>query len=90
MVVNEGYRMKPAVYEDEEGNEYEDYSAFIEKDVDEAKIERLGIKRRLEAVSAPSGAQLPCLQAEEILGAFCNHLVCCLENALFFSLAGWI
>ncbi|CDJ65357.1 oxidoreductase, putative [Eimeria necatrix] len=50
MVVNEGYRMKPAVYEDEEGNEYEDYSAFIEKDVDEAKIERLGIKRRLEAV----------------------------------------
>lgn len=48
--------MKPAVYEDEEGNEYEDYSAFVENDVDEAKIERLGIKRRLEAVSSPSGA----------------------------------
>ncbi|CDI74588.1 hypothetical protein EPH_0002920 [Eimeria praecox] len=50
MVVNEAYRMKPAIYEDEEGNEYEDYSAFVEHDVDEAKMEKLGIKRRLEAV----------------------------------------
>ncbi|KAL8434173.1 hypothetical protein ACSSS7_003355 [Eimeria intestinalis] len=50
MVINEAYRMKPAIYEDEEGNEYEDYSAFIEHDVDEKKMEELGIKRRLEAV----------------------------------------
>ncbi|KAL8440337.1 hypothetical protein Efla_000225 [Eimeria flavescens] len=50
MVINEAYKMKPAVYEDEEGNEYEDYSAFVERDVDEKKMEQLGIKRRLEAV----------------------------------------
>ncbi|KAL8270969.1 hypothetical protein Esti_005124 [Eimeria stiedai] len=50
MVINDAYRMKPAIYEDEEGNEYEDYSAFVEHDVDEKKIEQLGIKRRLEAV----------------------------------------
>ncbi|KAL8444653.1 hypothetical protein Emed_006129 [Eimeria media] len=50
MVINDAYRMKPAIYEDEEGNEYEDYSAFVEHDVDEKKMEQLGIKRRLEAV----------------------------------------
>ncbi|KAL8450524.1 hypothetical protein Emag_003153 [Eimeria magna] len=50
MVINDAYRMKPAIYEDEEGNEYEDYSAFVEHDVDEKKMEKLGIKRRLEAV----------------------------------------
>lgn len=50
MVVNDAYRMKPAIYEDEEGNEYEDYSAFVEHHVDEAKMEKLGVKRRLEAV----------------------------------------
>lgn len=52
MVVNDAYRMKPAVYEDEEGNEYEDYSPFVEHNVDEEKMEKLGIKRRLEAVSS--------------------------------------
>lgn len=51
MVVNEAYRMKPAIYEDEEGNEYEDFSAFVEHNVDEDKMAKLGIKRRLEAVS---------------------------------------
>lgn len=51
MVVNEAYKMKPAIYEDEEGNEYEDYSSFVEHNVDEKRLEELGLKRRLEAVS---------------------------------------
>lgn len=58
MVINEAYRMKPAIYEDKDGNEYEDYSAFVEHDVDEKKMEELGIKRRLEAVSRPSSITL--------------------------------
>lgn len=58
MVVNDAYRMKPAVYEDEEGNEYEDYSAFVEHNVDEAKMEKLGIKRRLEEVRKTANGKL--------------------------------
>ena len=50
MVVDQAHRMKPAVYEDDEGNEYEDFGPFVHHEVDEAKIEKLGIRRRLEAV----------------------------------------
>lgn len=51
VVLEANTEMKPGLYTDEEGREFEDYSAFVVHGVDEAKLERLGLKRRLEAVS---------------------------------------
>ena len=72
--------MKPAIYEDDEGNEYEDYSAFVEHDVDEAKMEKLGIKRRLEAVSIPRAIALGFCSLELVAASFrtiCKSVLHC-------------
>ncbi|XP_026193227.1 uncharacterized protein LOC34623624 [Cyclospora cayetanensis] len=90
VVVDESYHMKPAIYEDSEGNEYEDYSAFVEEKVDEAKIEALGVKRRLEAVGFDfdsyrahiSGTDASARDSSPHLGAISRRLDAALASAL--------